>query len=53
MNTQTKEISMSDKTVATSIRIPSSLKKKLEEKAKEEGRTLNNMLNRLLEKAVA
>ena len=53
MNTQTKEISMSDKTVATSIRIPSSLKKKLEAKAKEEGRTLNNMLNRLLEKAVA
>ena len=53
MNTQTKEISMSDKTVATSIRIPSSLKKKLEEKAKEEGRTLNNMLNRLQEKAVA
>lgn len=53
MNTQTKEIPMSDKTIATSIRIPSSLKKKLEEKAKEEGRTLNNMLNRLLEKAVA
>ncbi len=44
---------MSDKTVATSIRIPSSLKKKIEKKATEEGRTLNNMLNRLLEQAVA
>lgn len=44
---------MNDKTIATSIRIPASLKKKIEERAKKEGRTLNNMLNRLLEEAVA
>ncbi|CAL9963501.1 Arc-like repressor [Vibrio phage K16] len=41
-----------DKEIATSIRIPESLKKKVEEKAKEEGRTLNNMLNQLLKRAV-
>lgn len=53
INTQTREATMSEKTIATSIRIPSSLKKKIEKKAAEEGRTLNNMLNRLLEKSVA
>lgn len=53
MSTETKEAKVADKTVATSIRIPSSLKKKIEKKAAEEGRTLNNMLNRLLEQAVA
>lgn len=44
---------MTDKTISTSIRMPASLKKKIEKKAAEEGRTLNNMLNRLLEKAVS
>ncbi len=53
MGTETKESKMADKTIATSIRIPSSLKKKIEKKAAEEGRTLNNMLNRLLEQSVA
>tara|TARA_B100001057_G_scaffold500516_1_gene616029 strand:+ start:72 stop:254 length:183 start_codon:yes stop_codon:yes gene_type:complete len=53
ISTEIEETTMSDKTIATSIRIPSSLKKKIEKKAAEEGRTLNNMLNRLLEQAVA
>ncbi|AUR89781.1 CopG-like ribbon-helix-helix domain protein [Vibrio phage 1.132.O._10N.222.49.F8] len=44
---------MTDKTIATSIRIPESLKKKVEKQAKEEGRTLNNMLNQLIKRAVA
>lgn len=44
---------MSEKTIATSIRISYSLKKKIEKKAAEEGRTLNNMLNRILEQAIA
>lgn len=39
--------------IATSIRIPSSLKKKLEKKAADEGRSFNNMVNRLLSEAVA
>ncbi len=53
MDTPTKEVIMADKTVATSIRIPESLKKKIEEKAKKEGRTLNNMMNRILEEATS
>ncbi|AUR96573.1 CopG-like ribbon-helix-helix domain protein [Vibrio phage 1.226.O._10N.261.48.E5] len=44
---------MTDKTIATSIRMPESLKKKVEKQAKEEGRTLNNMLNQLIKRAVA
>ncbi|AVR75870.1 hypothetical protein ValSw33_46 [Vibrio phage ValSw3-3] len=44
---------MSDKIKPTSVRIPESLKKKLEQKAKEEGRSFNNMVNRLLSEAVA
>ena len=44
---------MSDKVKPTSVRIPESLKKKLEQKAKEEGRSFNNMVNRLLSEAVA
>ncbi len=44
---------MTDKTIATSIRLPESLKKKVEKQAQEEGRTLNNMLNQLIKKAMA
>lgn len=44
---------MTDKTIATSIRMPESLKKKIERKAEQEGRSLNNMLNWLLSKSVA
>ena len=44
---------MNDQVKPTSIRIPESLKKKLESKAKEEGRSFNNMVNRLLSEAVA
>lgn len=35
----------------TSVRLPASLKKKIEEKAKKEGRSFNNMVNRILEEA--
>lgn len=44
---------MSDNVKPTSVRLPESLKKKIEEKAKQEGRSFNNMVNRLLDKAVA
>lgn len=44
---------MSDKVKPTSVRIPESLKKKLEQKAKEDGRSFNNMVNKLLSDAVA
>lgn len=44
---------MSDKVKPTSLRIPESLKKKLEQKAKEEGRSFNNMVNKLLSDSVA
>jgi predicted HicB family RNase H-like nuclease len=44
---------MSDKIKPTSLRISESLKKKLEQKAKEEGRSFNNLVNRLLSEAVA
>lgn len=44
---------MSEKVKPTSVRIPESLKKKLEQKAKEEGRSFNNLVNRLLSEVVA
>lgn len=44
---------MKDKTIATSIRLPESLKKKVEEQAQKEGRTLNNMLNQLIKRAIS
>lgn len=37
----------------TSIRIKNSLRKKIKEKAKQEGRSFNNMVERMLEKATA
>lgn len=44
---------MTDKVKPTSVRLPESLKKKLEKKAKSEGRSFNNMVNRLLAESVA
>lgn len=52
-NTQQREAYMSEKIKPTSVRIPESLKKKLEQKAKEEGRSFNNLVNRLLSEVVA
>ncbi len=52
MTTPTKENNMKDKAKPTSIRISASLKKLIEDKAKEEDRSFNNMINRLLEKSV-
>ena len=42
-----------DKPLATSIRMKPSLRKKIKELADKEGRSINNMIERLLEKAVA
>ena len=36
----------------TSIRIPANLKKKLEQMAREDGRSFNNLVNKLLNEAV-
>ena len=43
---------MKDKPVPTSIRVTAELKKKIEEKAKKENRSVNNMIVRILELAV-
>ncbi len=44
---------MSTKINPTSVRLPADLKKKIEEKAKQEDRTFNSMVNWLLKNAVA
>lgn len=44
---------MSDKVKPTSVRLPTSLKKKIEKKANEEGRSFNNMVNWLLSQSVS
>lgn len=43
---------MIDNIKPTSVRIPESLKKSLEQLAKEDGRSFNNLVNKLLSESV-
>ncbi len=44
---------MESKVKPTSVRLKPDLKKKIEEMAKKEGRSFNNMVSRILEQAAA
>jgi predicted HicB family RNase H-like nuclease len=41
-----------DKVITTNIRVPASLKKAIEAMAREEGRSFNNMVNKILKEVV-
>lgn len=47
-----KEMEMKEKKIQTPLRLDESLKKAIEEMAKQEGRSFNNMVNWLLYKSV-